>query len=50
MQVADDLRHKNLDSVMCYFRPTEEDIFDANTFASETMISFIKDEEEFDEF
>ena len=41
LDVAKALRHKSISSVMCYFRPTEKDMYDANTFASETMMNKI---------
>ncbi|WP_102401001.1 tyrosine-type recombinase/integrase [Haloimpatiens massiliensis] len=36
LDVASALRHKGISSVMCYFRPTEKDMFDANNYASQT--------------
>lgn len=41
VEIASDLRHNSLSSVMCYFRPTEEDIYDANTFGAENMLKRI---------
>lgn len=39
IQLAEDLRHSGVSCVMCYFRPTEQDVYDANTTASEYMIN-----------
>jgi site-specific recombinase XerD len=39
--VLNALRHQSLSSTMCYFRPTEEDMYNANTFASKAMIDKI---------
>jgi integrase/recombinase XerD len=50
LEVANALRHKGISSVMCYFRPTEKDMFDASSYASETAINdlqvLVKDEED----
>ncbi|AET66618.1 site-specific recombinase XerD [Desulfosporosinus orientis DSM 765] len=40
-EVAKALRHSNVASVMCYFRPTEEDVYDANKMGAEAMIKQI---------
>lgn len=50
VEIANALRHNGLSSVMCYFRPTEEDIYDANKFGADSMMKKIllinsKDEE-----
>lgn len=38
VEVASDLRHTGISSVMCYFRPTEEEVYDANKFGAESIM------------
>lgn len=40
--LAKDLRHKGTGAVMCYIRPTEEDIYDANTLATDVMEKYME--------
>jgi len=39
LQLAEGLRHSNISSVMCYLRPTEEDVYNANSMGAEKMMS-----------
>lgn len=38
LQLAEDLRHSGISTVQCYFRPTEEDVYNANKEGAENMI------------
>lgn len=39
LQLAGDLRHSSISSVMWYFRPTEEDVYNANKEGAENMLN-----------
>lgn len=40
--LAKDLRHKGIGAVMCYLKPTEDDIYDANERATDVIERYMK--------